>query len=208
MSFLFFFPTLFYVAYGAWLNLQAVLLLLFSVLLWLAFYEAVLHWTGLPSGWLFMFKCEQYGENTRRNIPMCFYRQNRCKQHPPVTHLSSGGCWLTGCILVDDGDRLPLVELHDVQHGSADGGVLGVEVDVEAVLVVHRRVFPACLDVRDFQGVADRLDRADGGAVRGAEYGTDTQSQLVARWAGEGRRETKQEVRLYAKKIFFSIVLC
>lgn len=105
--------------------------------------------------------------------------------NPPIAHLPSGGRWLTGCILVDDGDRLPLVELHDVQHGSADGGVLGVEVDVEAVLVVHRRVFPARLDVGDLQGVADRLHRAYGGAVGGAEYGADTQSQLVARW---GRR--------------------
>lgn len=96
---------------------------------------------------------------------------------------------LTGRIFVDDGDRLPLVVLHNVQHGSADGGVLGVEVDVEAVLVVHGRVFPARLDVRDLQGVADGLHRADRGAVGGAEHGADAQSQLVARWGGEGRKK-------------------
>lgn len=99
---------------------------------------------------------------------------------------------LTGRILVDDGDRLPLVELHDVQHGPADGRVLRVEVNVEAVFVVHWRVFPACLDVRDFQGVTDRLDRADGWAVRGAKDGPDTQSQLVTGWSSESNRRERK----------------
>lgn len=116
-----------------------------------------------------------------------------------ITYLSSH-IWLTSCILINDSDRLPLVELHYVQHSSAYGGVLGVEVDVEAVLVVHWRVFPACLDVRDFQGVTNRLHRTDRWAVRGAKHSPDTQSQLVTCWDSEtGKRDEmkKQETRTF-----------
>lgn len=99
--------------------------------------------------------------------------------------------WLTSCILIDNSDRLPLVELHYVQHSSAYGGVFRIEVNVEAVFVVHWGVFPACLDVRDFQGVTNRLDGADRWAVRGAKYSPNTQSQLVACWVNETKWREK-----------------
>lgn len=67
----------------------------------------------------------------------------------------------TCAVLVDHRQLLPFEEGHHVQDGPGDGGVLRVEVDEERVLVVHRRVFPAGLYVRDLQGVADGLDRAD-----------------------------------------------
>ncbi len=65
----------------------------------------------------------------------------------------------TCCVLVHHRHCFPFVELHDVEHCAADGGVIWVQVDVEAVLVVHRWVFPAGLDVRNLQSVADGLDR-------------------------------------------------
>lgn len=103
----------------------------------------------------------------------------------PYLSCHKNPAWLTSCILIDNSDRLPLVVLHYVQHSSAYGGVFRIEVDVEAVLVVHRGVFPAGLDVRDFQGVTNRLNRTDGWAVRRAKYGPNTQSQLVAGWSNE-----------------------
>lgn len=44
---------------------------------------------------------------------------------------------LTSCVFIDNSDCLPLVELHYVQHGSAYGGVFRIEINVEAVFVVH-----------------------------------------------------------------------
>ena len=99
----------------------------------------------------------------------------------------------TSCILVDDGDRLPFVELHDVQHRPADRGVVRVEVDVEAVLVVHGRVLPAGLDVGHLQCVADGLDGADRGAVRRAKYGRHTQGQLITGWGRDGGVQERTE---------------
>lgn len=146
--------------------------------------EAIPNWTGIRSLCLNINTTKEH----KKKYPFVFFQP----KHPPITHRAPP--WrLTGRILVDDGDRLPLVELHDVQHGPADGGVLGVEVDVEAVLVVHRRVFPARLDVRDLQGVADGLHRADRGAVGGAEHGADAQGQLVARWARRRQEGGRQD---------------
>lgn len=47
----------------------------------------------------------------------------------------------------------------------AEGGVVGVEVHVEGVLVVQRVVFPAQLDVGHFQSIADGLDGVGAGAL-------------------------------------------
>lgn len=57
-------------------------------------------------------------------------------------------------------------------------------------------MFPACLDVRDLQGVTDRLDRTDRRAVRGSEHSADTQGQLVAGWGdGTERKDNKVSSR-------------
>jgi len=85
----------------------------------------------------------------------------------------------TCAVLVDHGELPPFKESDHVQDGPGDGGVLGVQVDEEGVFVVHWRVFPAGLDVRHLQSVADGLDSADRGAVRRPEHGDHAQSQLV-----------------------------
>lgn len=116
----------------------------------------------------------------------CIFVLNCCMDNSAINTICHQiSSWLTSCILIDNSDRLPLVELHYVQHSSAYGGVFRIEVNVEAVFVVHWGVFPACLDVRDFQGVTNRLDGADRWAVRGAKYSPNTQSQLVAGWGNE-----------------------
>lgn len=97
-------------------------------------------------------------------------------------------CRLTSCVFINHGDGFPLVELHYVQHSSAQQGIFRMEVNVEVIFVVHWGVFPAGLDVRDLQGITNRLDCADRGAVRGPKHGPDSQSQLVTRW----RQETDQ----------------
>lgn len=71
----------------------------------------------------------------------------------------------------------------------AERGVVGVQVDVERVLVVQRVVLPPQLDVGDLQGIADGLDGVGAGALGRAEYRYDPEGELVAGW----RRE--EEVR-------------
>lgn len=88
----------------------------------------------------------------------------------------------TCAVLINHRQLLPFEERHHVQDGPGNGGVLRIQVDEEGVLVVHRGVFPAGLDVRDLQGVADGLDGADRGAVRGPEHGDDPEGQLVTHW--------------------------
>lgn len=88
----------------------------------------------------------------------------------------------TCAVLINHRQLLPFEEGHDVQDGPGNGGVFRIQVDEEGVFVVHRRVFPAGLDVRDLQGVADGLDGADRGTVRGPEHGDDPEGQLVAHW--------------------------
>lgn len=67
--------------------------------------------------------------------------------------------WLRTCtVVVDHGGRSPLEVLDQVEDGVAEGGVVGVEVHVEGVLVVQWVVFPVQLDVGHLQGIADGLD--------------------------------------------------
>lgn len=94
----------------------------------------------------------------------------------------------TCAVLVDHRQLLPFKERHHVQDGPGDGGVLGVEVDEERVLVVHGRVLPAGLYVRDLQGIADGLDGADRGAVGGTEHRDHAESQLVTHCSERGNR--------------------
>lgn len=86
----------------------------------------------------------------------------------------------TRAVLIDHRQLPPFEERDHVQDGPGDGGVLGEQVDEEGVFVVHRRVFPAGLYVRDLQGVADGLNGADRGAVGRAEHSDHPKSQLVA----------------------------
>lgn len=86
---------------------------------------------------------------------------------------------LTCAVLIYHGNRLPFEENDDVQNSPAYGGVLRVEVNVKIVFIVHRRVFPARLDVRHLQGIANGLDGADRGAMSGPEDRRDPQGQLV-----------------------------
>lgn len=88
----------------------------------------------------------------------------------------------TCAVLVHHRQLLPFEESHDVQDGPGNGGVFGIQVDEEGVFVVHRRVFPAGLDVRDLQRVTDGLDGADRGTVRGPEHSDDPEGKLVAHW--------------------------
>lgn len=72
----------------------------------------------------------------------------------------------------------------------AERGVVGVQVDVERVLVVQRVVLPPQLDVGDLQGIADGLDGVGAGALGRAEYRYDPKGELVAGW-----RRREEEVR-------------
>lgn len=95
-------------------------------------------------------------------------------------------------ILIDHCDGLPLVELHNIQHSPANGGIFWVQVNVEAVLVVHRRVFPPGLYMRNLQGVTDGLHSADRGAVGGAKDCSHAQPQLITCW---GQTETCEHMQ-------------
>lgn len=68
----------------------------------------------------------------------------------------------------------------------AEGGVVGVQVDVESVLVIQGVMLPAELDVRDLQRVADGLHGVGAGALGRAEYCDDPQRQLVTGCQGNG----------------------
>lgn len=70
----------------------------------------------------------------------------------------------------------------------AEGGVVGVQVDIERVLVIQGVVLPAELDVRDLQGVADGLHGVGAGALGRSEYCDDPQRQLVTGCEGKGGR--------------------
>lgn len=85
----------------------------------------------------------------------------------------------TSAVLIDHSELPPFEEGDHVQDGPGDGGVLRKQVDEEGVFVVHWRVFPACLYVRDFESIADGLNSTDGGAVRRAEHSNHAESELV-----------------------------
>lgn len=65
---------------------------------------------------------------------------------------------LTGAVVVNHCDRLPLEEVNQVKDGPAQGGEVRIQADVEDVSVVRYLVLPLGLDVRNPQGVADGLD--------------------------------------------------
>lgn len=104
-----------------------------------------------------------------------------------MTKIFKRGREATCAVFIDHRQLLPFEERHHVQDGPGDGGVLRVEVDEERVLVVHGRVLPAGLNVRDLQGVADGLDGADRRAVGGPEHCDHAESQLVTH-CGRGNR--------------------
>lgn len=68
----------------------------------------------------------------------------------------------TCTVIVYNGGSFPLVVLHQVQDGVAEGEVVGVQVAVEGISVVQGVVFPPHLDVGHLQGVADGLHRVGG----------------------------------------------
>lgn len=68
---------------------------------------------------------------------------------------------LTYAVFIDNCYSFPLIVGHNIQNGPANGAVLWIEIYKEGVLVVHKGMFPMCLDVRDFQGITDGLDRTD-----------------------------------------------
>lgn len=99
-------------------------------------------------------------------------------------------CGLTSGVIINHSNRLPFEEVHQVQDGPAQRGEVGVEADVEDVSVVWYLVLPLGLDVRNSQGVANRLDRISWGTVGGAEDGCHPQRELVTGW----REETFQQL--------------
>ena len=64
---------------------------------------------------------------------------------------------LTVFSFVQDGEPLPLVVVHNVIHDAIDGGVVGVEVDVEAAWVV-RLELGRVVDDWHLEHVPERLD--------------------------------------------------
>lgn len=75
----------------------------------------------------------------------------------------------------------------------AEGRIVGVQVDVESVLVIQRVVLPPQLYVGDLQGIADGLDGVGAGALGRAEYCYDPEGELVAGW--RRREEAVRETR-------------
>jgi len=75
----------------------------------------------------------------------------------------------------------------------AKGSVVGVQVDIESVLVIQRVMLPPKLDVGDFQGIANGLDSVGTGALGRSKYCYDPQSELVTGWKRKGGREGGRE---------------
>ena len=69
----------------------------------------------------------------------------------------------------------------------AKGSIVGIQVDIESVLVIQRVMLPSKLYVGDLQGIANRLDGIGTGALGRSEYCYDPQSELVTGWKRKGR---------------------
>lgn len=95
----------------------------------------------------------------------------------------------TCAVVIHHGGRPPLQVLHKVQNGMAEGRVVGVQVDIESVLVIQRVMLPSKLYVGDLQGVANRLDGIGAGALGRSKDCYDPQSELVTGWKRKGGRE-------------------
>lgn len=88
-------------------------------------------------------------------------------------------CYLTCAVIINHSDRLPLEEVNQVQDGTAEGGEVWIEADVEDVSVVRHLVLPLSLNVWHPQGIANGLDRIGWGTVRGPENGCHPKRKLV-----------------------------
>lgn len=73
----------------------------------------------------------------------------------------------------------------------AQGSIVGIQVDIESVLVIQRVMLPPELDVGHFQGVADRLDSVGAGALGRSKYCNDPQSELVTGCRGKAGMSAK-----------------
>lgn len=73
----------------------------------------------------------------------------------------------------------------------AQRSIVGIQIDIESVLVIQRVVLPSELDVGHFQGVADGLDSVGAGALGRSKYCNDPQSELVTGWRGKGEMSAK-----------------
>lgn len=92
---------------------------------------------------------------------------------------------LTSAVIVNNRNRFPLEELHKVEDGAAERREIRVEADIEGVLVVWHLMFPAGLDMRNSQSVADGLHGVGWGAVGWPEDGCHPKGQLIAGWRGD-----------------------
>lgn len=75
----------------------------------------------------------------------------------------------------------------------AEGCVVGVQIDIESVLVIQRVMFPSKLYVGDLQGIANRLDGIGAGPLGRSEDCYDPQSELVTGWKRKGGREGRSQ---------------
>lgn len=86
----------------------------------------------------------------------------------------------TCAVFIHHSHCFPVVIEDQVQDCPADSCIIWVEVDIKQVSVVHRGVFPASLNVWNFQSIANGLHSAHRRAVGRAKEGGYTKSQLVA----------------------------
>lgn len=107
---------------------------------------------------------------------------------PPLGHKHRS--WRTSAIIIDHGCRPPLQELHQVQNGIAQRGIVGIKVGVEGVPVVYGMVLPTDLDMRNFQRIADGLNGIGRGAMRRPEYRHHSQGQLITGWIKKSEPST------------------
>lgn len=95
----------------------------------------------------------------------------------------------TCAIFIHHGHCLPVVVEDQIQDCPADSRIIGVEVDVKQVSVVHGGVFPASLYMWNLESVANRLHSTDGGAMGRTKESSHTKRQLITCWRPQTRRE-------------------
>lgn len=98
-------------------------------------------------------------------------------------------CTCTCAVVINDSDRPPLEEVHQVQDGSAEGREVGVQADIIGIPVVGHLVLPLGLDVRHAQSVADGLDGIGRRAVWGAKNGRHAEGKLITCWLEQHKNQ-------------------
>ena len=99
----------------------------------------------------------------------------------------------TCAIFIHHGHCLPVVVEDQIQDRPADSRIIGVEVDVKQVSVVHGGVFPASLYMWNLESVANRLHSTDRGAMGRTKESSHSKRQLVTCWCPQTRREWRGE---------------